>query len=63
MITGIVTGDIIGEGMAGLGLGVVAGLGFGVVDVVWLKNLWLMVVLEKVKEMAVIWRSFGVVVE
>ena len=59
----MVAGDVDREGMVGLGLGVVARLGGGVMEVVWLKDLWLMVVLEKVKEMVVIWRSFGVVVE
>jgi len=63
MVAGMVTRDVVREEMAGLGLWVVAGLGGGVVEVVWLKDLWLMAVLEKVKEMVVIWRSFGVVVK
>ena len=35
----MVAGDIIGEGMASLRLGVVADLGGGGVEVVWLKDL------------------------
>ena len=39
IVTGIIAGDIIREEIAGLGLGVVAGLGYEGVEVVWLKDL------------------------
>jgi len=55
-IAGIVTRMVTGvERMAGLGLGVVAGLGGGGVEVVWLKDLWVVVVLEKIKVMMEFW--------
>ena len=46
--------------MADLELRVVAGLGGDGVEMVWWKDLLVMVVLEKVKEMVKIWWSFGV---
>jgi len=60
---GMVTGDVVEEGMAGLGLAVVAGLeeDGGVVNL-W-KDLVVVIVLEKVKGWWFEWWSFGVVVE
>ena len=56
----MVTRDITGVEGAGLELKVVVGLGEDGVEVVWWKDLLVMVVLKKVKKMVKIWWSFGV---
>jgi len=52
---GVVTVDVSREEVDGLELEVVAGLGRDGVEVVWWKDLLVIVVLEKVKEMVEIW--------
>ena len=60
IVTGMVTRDINGIEGASLELEVVVGLGEDGVEVVWWKDLLVMVVQEKVKEMVKSWWSFGV---
>ena len=60
VIAGIVAGDVVEVEGADLELELVADLGEDEVEVVWWKDLWVVVVLEKVKEMVEFWWSFRV---
>ena len=63
IVTGMVIRDIIGVEGAGLELEVVASLGEDGLRLVWWKDLWVVVVLEKVKEMVRFWWNTEFVVK
>jgi len=60
VVAGIVIGEVAIKEELSPYPSMVDGLGKGGVGVVWWKDLLVVVVLEKVKEVVVIWWSFGV---